>query len=190
MWVGLDIIPSRYRDQKHGKPSNTTSDQPQNALPSISCCSHTEHHLNLELRKWGVLRETGFFSKAAQRASKQICIIFRAAPSLRSVFCIHISLSNRDSFLYAHLGQDQGGGELLFFFLFFLVCLLKAIVSFTPVELIAETSGGPFSSASQFSLLCLFLPVGGLSCNSNISSSRGNGERPQRQPQIEITLNY
>lgn len=155
MWVRLDIIPSRYRDQKHEKPSNTTSDQPQNALPSISCCSHTERHLNLELRKWGVLTETGFFFfKAAQRASKQICIIFRAAQSLRSVFCIHISLSNTDSFLYAHLGQDQGGGNYCFFIFF--VCLLKAIVSFTPVELIAETSGVPFSSASQFSLLCLF----------------------------------
>lgn len=99
-------------------------------------------------------RNRVFFFKAAQRASKQICIIFRAAQSLRSVFCIHISLSNTDSFLYAHLGQDQGGGNYCFFIFF--VCLLKAIVSFTPVELIAETSGVPFSSASQFSLLCLF----------------------------------
>lgn len=188
MWVGLDIIPSRYRDQKHEKPSNTTSDQPQNALPSISCCSHTERHLNLELRKWGVLTETGFFFKAAQRASKQICIIFRAARSLRSVFCIHISLSNTDSFLYAHLGQDQGGGNYCFFV--FLSVFSKQ--SFLSPQLSWEQKprGCLLAAHHSFPSSAFFLPVGGLSCNSNISSSRGNGERPQRQPQIEIALNY
>lgn len=88
---------------------------------------------------------------AAQPHPKLICIIFRVAHSLtdsnkKSFICIHISLSNRDSFLYAHLGWDQGGdGDLMF------SCLSSQYVPFTPVELIAETSGVPFSSASQSS---------------------------------------
>lgn len=50
----------------------------------------------------------------------------------------------------------------------------KQYNSITTAELIAGTSGVPFSRTSQFFLLCL-LPVGGLSCSSNISSSQGNG---------------
>ncbi len=74
------------------------------------------------------------FSLAAQPPSGHICVFLRAAYSStvskkKSVFCIHISLSNRDSFLNAHLGMEQGG-EI--YWGFFPVCLLKAIHFFHP----------------------------------------------------------
>lgn len=57
--------------------------------------------------------------------------------------------------------------------------LSKQYNSVTPAEPIGGTLGCLLAEQSEFSS-SIFLPVGGLSWSSNISSSRGNGKQPPR----------